>query len=57
MRTNRRSIFHGEIDISFAYLLPTIISAKNKLQKIINTDLIYCTALVNVLIITSLEKK
>ncbi|EFN74390.1 hypothetical protein EAG_08651, partial [Camponotus floridanus] len=48
-------ILQGEVDVSYGYLLPTIISAKNKLQKIIDADLIYCTALVN-LLITSLEK-
>ncbi|EFN60904.1 hypothetical protein EAG_04440, partial [Camponotus floridanus] len=49
-------ILQGEVDVSYGYLLPTIISAKNKLQKIIDADLIYCTALVN-LLITSLEKR
>lgn len=55
---NRRSIWYSsiKIDVSYGYLLPTIISAKNKLQKIINANLIYCTALIN-LLITSLEKR
>ncbi|TGZ34751.1 Uncharacterized protein DBV15_12852, partial [Temnothorax longispinosus] len=46
----------GEVNVSYGYLLPTIISTKNKLQKVINANLIYCTALVN-LLITSLERR
>ncbi|KYM94126.1 hypothetical protein ALC62_15257 [Cyphomyrmex costatus] len=49
-------ILQGEADISYGYLLPTIISAKNKLKKITNDELLYCKDLIPILI-TSLEAR
>ncbi|KYN16039.1 hypothetical protein ALC57_11717 [Trachymyrmex cornetzi] len=49
-------ILQGEADVSYGYLSPTIISARNKLQKVINDELIYCKDLIPILI-TSLEAR
>ncbi|XP_015121281.1 uncharacterized protein LOC107044049 [Diachasma alloeum] len=49
-------ILQGDTDVSYGYLLPTLISTKNKLTKLLSEDLTYCKPLVTVLA-TSLQTR